>query len=53
LPDVMMHLFSLLIAGVAGISIYYIGILFFRVEEATELKKYLKGRWSTNLDSSV
>lgn len=53
LPDVIMYLFSLLIAGVAGISIYYIGILFFRVEEATELKKYLKGRWSTNLDSSI
>jgi uncharacterized membrane protein SpoIIM required for sporulation len=53
LPDGVMLFFSLLIAGVAGISIYLCGILLLRVEEATELKKYIKGRWSTRLGSSI
>ena len=53
LPNVVLLFFSLLISGVAGISIYFFGMLLFRVEEATELKKYLKGRWAIRLDSSI
>ena len=53
LPDVILLSFSLLISGVAGLSIYFCGILLFRVEEAIELKKHLKGRWSARLDSST
>jgi putative peptidoglycan lipid II flippase len=53
LPDGVTLFFSMLIAGVAGISIYLWVILLLRVEEATELKKYIKGRWSARLGSSI
>ena len=53
LPDLIILFISLLLSGIVGISIYYSGLLLLRVEEAKELKMYLKGRLSTRLDSSI
>lgn len=53
LPDMIVLLFSLLLSGVAGISIYFCGILLLRVEEATEIKKYFIGRLLARLNSSI
>jgi len=52
-PNLIMLSSSLVFAGITGTLILFCGYLIFRVEEATELLRYIKGRWITRLGSYI
>lgn len=53
IPNLFMFLSTLIIAGVTGALILFSVYIIFRVDEATELLKYIRGRWLTRSGSYI